>query len=91
MDEREHILKLVGEGRSYQEVGALLGMPPGRAYLLATGIPADGGDTVTGVQRQRPGMLPSHSQVLVNPHQVNPTSHANVREWMRRRARGGRS
>jgi hypothetical protein len=88
---RAGILGLVGEGRSYREIGELLGMHPGRAYLLATGIPADGGDTVTGAQRQRPGMLPAHAQVLVNPRQVNPTARADVREWMRRRARADTS
>jgi hypothetical protein len=84
--ERADVLRLVEQGCDYPEAGAALGIPAGLAYLLATGIPADGSDTVTGVQRQRPGMLPAHSQRLVNPRQVNPTARPDVREWLRRRA-----
>jgi hypothetical protein len=86
--DRARILPLVEQGRSYEEIGAALDLPPGLAYLLATGIPADGGDTVTGVQRQRPGMLAAHSQCLVNPRHENPTAQPRVREWMRGRAIG---
>lgn len=88
MAQRSEILRMVDQGRGYQEIGAALGVPAGLAYLLATGIPADGGGTVTGVQRQRPGMLRAHSQCLVNPRQVNPTGREDVHEWARRRARG---
>lgn len=84
---RDEVLALVEQGRDYREVAGLLGIPAGRAYLIATGIPADGSDAVTGAQRRRPGMLPSRSQHLVNPREVNPTAREDVREWMRWRAR----
>jgi hypothetical protein len=83
---RTDVLRLVEQGRDYPEAAAVLGIPAGLAYLIATGIPADGSDTVTGAQRRRPGMLPAHTQRLVNPRQVNPTSRPEVREWMRQRA-----
>ncbi|MEN3611753.1 hypothetical protein AAH979_19615 [Plantactinospora sp. ZYX-F-223] len=87
MASKESVLHLVGLGRSYQEIGAELGIPAGQAYLVGTGIPADGGSTVTRAQRQRPGVLPSRTQVLVNPREVNPMSSRQVHDWMRDRAR----
>ncbi|MFD0973988.1 hypothetical protein [Plantactinospora endophytica] len=86
MASKAAVLHLVGLGRSYQEIGAELGIPAGQAYLVGTGIPADGGGTVTRAQRQRPGVLPSRTQALVNPREVNPTSSPQVRDWMRDRA-----
>ncbi|MEV4377766.1 hypothetical protein [Streptosporangium sp. NPDC049644] len=86
MPGKQRILRLLARGQGYVEIGEMLGMPPGRAYLVATGVPADGGDTVTREQRERPGMLPSRSQRLVNPREVNPSARGNVHQWMRRRA-----
>ncbi|MDG4785888.1 hypothetical protein O7626_08100 [Micromonospora sp. WMMD1102] len=86
MASKEMVLHLVGQGRGYQEIGAELGIPAGQAYLVGTGLPADGGGTVTRAQRQRPGVLPSRSQALVNPREANPTSSSRVHDWMRERA-----
>ncbi|MFI6450469.1 hypothetical protein ACIBF6_02870 [Streptosporangium amethystogenes] len=86
MPGKERVLELVSQGYDYDEVAGLLGIPAGQAYLIATGIPADGGDTVTREQRRRPGVLPSRAQRLVNPREINPTSRGDVRRWMRRRA-----
>ncbi|WP_329100427.1 hypothetical protein OG792_18250 [Micromonospora sp. NBC_01699] len=91
MPSKQQVLRLVDLGHGYPEIGRLLGIPAGQAYLVATGIPADGGDTVTGRQRERPGMLPSHSQRLVNPREVNPSHSERVHEWVRTRARQERS
>ncbi len=87
MPSKDQVLRLVRQGRGYEEIGRALRVPPGLAYLVATGIPADGGDTVTRRQRERPGMLPSRSQHLVNQREVNPTTHGLVHEWIRARAR----
>lgn len=87
MASKTAVLHLVRLGNSYQEIGAKLGIPPGQAYLIGTGIPADGGGTVTRAQRERPGMLPSRSQRLVNPREAPPSSAERVHEWMRARAR----
>jgi hypothetical protein len=86
MPSKDQVLRLLERGYGYDEIADLLQIPSGQAYLIATGIPADGGDTVTAVQRTRPGMLPSHSQRLVNPREESPTTHSGVREWIRERA-----
>jgi len=86
MPSKEDVLRLVEEGRSYEEIGREFGIPPGQAYLVATGVPADGGDTVTRAQRERPGVLPSHTQRLVNAREVQPAVRSDVHEWVRRRA-----
>ncbi|MCK2215732.1 hypothetical protein MF672_018320 [Actinomadura sp. ATCC 31491] len=86
MPSKEQVLRLLAQGHGYDEIAGRLGVPAGRAYLIATGIPADGGDTVTRKQRERPGMLPSHAQRLVNPREVNPTVREDVHAWIRRRA-----
>src|ERR1700758_749970 len=41
---RQAALTLVEEGHSYEEAGLRLGVPPGLAYLTATGVPADSSD-----------------------------------------------
>jgi hypothetical protein len=79
------VLTLLQQGLTYEEAGERLGVPPGQAYLVATGIPADGSDAVTVEQRRRPGMLPSRSQRLVNPNEVNPTRRDDVLDWIRSR------
>ncbi|WP_067185164.1 hypothetical protein [Microtetraspora niveoalba] len=87
MPSKEQVLALLSQGHGYDEIAGILGIPAGQAYLVATGIPADGGDTVTAAQRERPGVLPSRTQRLVNPREVNPTGRGDVREWIRERAR----
>jgi hypothetical protein len=82
---KERVLRLVRQGLRYEEIGQMLRIPPGQAYLIATGIPADGGDTVTRVQREREGFLPSRTQRLVNPREVSPTGSERVRRWIRDR------
>jgi hypothetical protein len=79
------VLTALGGGLDYEDAAERLGVPPGQAYLIATGIPADGGDTVTAERRRRPGMLPSRSQRLVNPREVNPTHRDDVLDWIRSR------
>ncbi|MBB4919265.1 hypothetical protein [Streptosporangium saharense] len=85
MPGKRRVLRLLAQGESYEKISRVLGIPPGRAYLIATGVPADGGDTVTHEQRRRPGMLPSHTQLLVNPREFNPTAHDAVHRWINRR------
>jgi hypothetical protein len=87
MASKRAVLHLVSLGKSYQEIGEKLGIPPGQAYLIATGIPADGGGTVTRAQRRRPGMLPSRTQLLVNPPEAPPPPAEPVLAWLRDRAR----
>lgn len=85
MPTKEQVRQLLGDGVDYETVGRALGIPPGQAYLIATGVPADGSDSVPDQDvEQRPGFLPS-SQRLVNPPHENPTSKQSVREWLQRR------
>jgi hypothetical protein len=73
----------VRAGRSYPEIGRELGIPPGRAYLIATGAPADSSDA-TGIERE--GALPSHAQRLINPREVSITRRPDIQAWVRHRA-----
>jgi hemerythrin superfamily protein len=83
---REQVRALLAEGLDYAGTGRRLGIPPGQAYLIATGLPADGGDT-SSVDEQRPGGLPSSTQHLANPPHENPDSKDAVREWVAARVR----
>ena len=89
MASKETVLRLVRAGRSYLQIGRELGIPPGRAYLIATGSPADSSDA-TGIDRE--GALPSHAQRLVNPSEVSITRitrRPDIQAWVRRRAHEG--
>lgn len=80
MPTRDQVRRLLSEGLDYRAVGETLGIPPGQAYLIATGIAADGSDTVTEEQAARPGFLPS-SQRLANPPRKDPTAKDSVSAW----------
>jgi hypothetical protein len=79
---KEQVKQLIAEGLDYPEIGRRLGVPPGQAYLIGTGTPADGGHS-TG-DRDRPGALAS-AQHLINPPHGNPTSTQVVQDWIARR------
>jgi hypothetical protein len=79
---REQVRKLLDSGLDYEAVGRRLGIAAGQAYMIATGVPADGSDTIPGREAtQRRGLLPS-SQHLVNPPHENPTGKESVRAWI---------
>jgi hypothetical protein len=86
MATREQVGALLRGGLDYVAVGRALGIPPGQAYLTATGLPADGAVTLTREPRGQPGRCGSRGQALVNPREVNPTARGDVLAWMRRRA-----
>jgi hypothetical protein len=77
---REQVRQLLDNGLDYTEAGKRLGIPTGQAYLIATGMAADGGDAPTG-RASRPGALPA-SQQLANPQHDNPTTSQPVRDWI---------
>jgi hypothetical protein len=72
------------QGHDYPAIGQRLGVPAGQAYLIATGMPADGGDTYTEAERQRPGVLPS-AQHLLGADAKNPTTKDAVLNWIKSR------
>lgn len=84
MPTRDQIRTLLEQGHDYPAIAQRLGVPPGQAYLIATGMPADGGDTYTEAERQRPGVLPS-AQHLLGADAKNPTTKDAVLNWIKSR------
>lgn len=84
MPTREQVRALLDERLDYSTAAQRLGIPAGQAYLIATGRPADGGDTPSEREIAAGGLLAS-SQHLSNPPQENPTSSKAVQEWIRAR------
>jgi hemerythrin-like domain-containing protein len=82
---QQQVRSLVAAGLSYEEVGRRLGVSPGLAYLVGTGVPADGSDSLTPEQLESGDILPT-SQQLSNPEWENPTRSERVLEWVRQRA-----
>lgn len=87
MPTRSDVLELTRDGASYEDAGRRLGIVPGMAYLIATGIAADGGDVLSPEERdQHPGTLDGSTQHLVNPRVDAPQHTEEVKQWMRLRA-----
>jgi hypothetical protein len=85
---REQVLAILDSGCSYAEAGEALQISTGLAYMIATGIPADGSDTVTAEQLARPHTFPATSQHLANPPApYHPTRDEEVIAWVKQRAR----
>lgn len=88
MPTRESILSLVRSGLSYPQIGEQLGVAPGLAYLIATGLPADGGDAPGPQTDERPGALSTSTQHLSNPKSIVPQRDEETEAWIRKRALG---
>jgi hypothetical protein len=73
-------------GRSYDTIARELGIAPGLAYMLATGVPADFSDDLHLGERDGRVELADSSQRLVNPHQHDPRRNPVVVDWIRSRA-----
>lgn len=87
----EQVRSLLDRGRTYAEAAELLGITPGLAYMIATGIPADGSDTITADQLDRPHTFPGTTQHLANPQPpASPICNEQVMAWMRQRASSDR-
>jgi hypothetical protein len=78
---REQVQQLLDAGVDYEAAGRRLGIPAGQAYMIATGLAADGGDTLPEQARQRGGVVAA-SQHLANPPAENPTTSEVVRDWI---------
>lgn len=83
---KEEVLALIGEGESYASVARRLGIPPGQAYLVATGLPADGSDSLSPEDRTRPGIRFGSVQEMVNPRREPDSKPAVAMTWLRGRA-----
>ena len=89
MPTRAQVLESIGADCDYESAAARLQIPAGQAYLIATGLPADGGDTFPAEEHlERPGALETSTQHLVytRPRAANPTKKDEVHGWIRRRA-----
>jgi hypothetical protein len=86
MPTRDQVLALLSEGHSFETAGRALKIPPGRAYMIATGLPADGSDAPHPDELRDKPVLHGSSQHLVNPPPLNPTRNERVIAWMRERA-----
>ncbi|HJT05243.1 MAG TPA: hemerythrin domain-containing protein [Pseudonocardiaceae bacterium] len=84
MPTRDQVRQLLEQGHDYPEIARRLGVPPGQVYLIGTGMPADGGDTYTDAERQRPGVLPT-AQHLLGLGAENPTTKQAVLNWIKAR------
>lgn len=86
MPTKQQVLAALAGGTDYEGAARRLGIRPGLAYLIATGVPADGSDVLTEEENRRPGMLPGSTQHLANPPAHKPDAGAVVHAWLRRRA-----
>jgi hypothetical protein len=69
---RAQVTKLLDGGHDYESVARELGIPPGLAYMIATGRPADD-DTAP-------------AQDLFEPPAHNPTRNDTALAWVKARA-----
>ncbi len=88
MPTRAQVLELLDQGHSYETAGRALKVSPGLAFMIATGLPADGGTVPAPEELEQKRVLPGSSQHLVNPPPFNPTRNAAVIDWVKRRAAG---
>jgi hypothetical protein len=86
MPTRARVLELLDAGHSYLTVGRALHIPPGQAFMIATGLPADGSDTPHPDELRAKPVLPGSTQQLVNPPVFNPTRDEAVIAWVKARA-----
>jgi hypothetical protein len=86
MPTRAQVLTLLAEGQSYETAARTLKIPPGQAFMIATGLPADGSDAPHPDELRDQPLLPGSSQHLVNPPAYNPTHNETVIKWVRERA-----
>jgi hypothetical protein len=86
MPTRAQVVALLDDGLSYEEAGRKLRIPPGQAYMIATGVPADGSDTPHPAELAGRPVRAGTSQPLVNPPAHNPTRDETVVAWVRMRA-----
>jgi hypothetical protein len=86
MPTRAQVLELLDAGHTYETVGRVLHVPPGQAFMIATGLPADGSDAPHPDELRDKPVLPGSSQHLVNPAALNPARDETVVAWVRQRA-----
>jgi hypothetical protein len=86
MATRAQVTELLDRGHSYESAGKELHIPAGQAFMIATGLAADGGDAPTSEELARKPVLAGSSQHLVNPPAFNPKRKQHVLDWVKTRA-----
>jgi hypothetical protein len=84
---RAHLEGLLADGYSWQSAAKELRISPGLAFLIRTGVPADGSGTPEISTPPLPGLSLSSPQELVNPRGQNPLRHEGAAAWVTRRAK----
>lgn len=82
MATKDDVRDLALRGMSYEEIGLAMGLSPGLAYMIATGVPADGSGALSPEDRSRPGLVPGSTQHLSNPPTAVPGASGAVCAWM---------
>lgn len=90
MATRQQVLELLRSGDSVEAAARRLGIPAGKAYMIATGIPADYSDSLGPEDYAREALQLGGTQALLgvphhNPNQ--PDDKSEVMAWVRERAR----
>ncbi|MDA8295566.1 MAG: hemerythrin domain-containing protein [Actinomycetota bacterium] len=85
MPTREQVQQVLQATGDYTAAAEVLAISPGQAYLIATGLPADGSDGVPHDPARRAGVFAGSTQHLVYRHLVahNPTSDHKVHDWLK--------
>jgi hypothetical protein len=83
---RAQVIELLESGHSYETAGRELKIPPGQAFMTATGLPADGGDVPSSEELAKKPVPQGSTQHLVNPPPFNPTRKPHVLDWVKQRA-----
>ena len=90
MGVRDQILREVAGGgdpiEAWRRAARAAGMRPGKAYLTATGRPADGGDSVAPEEFEQHAMIRGGAQALLGVPHHNPTRNDVTMSWVRQRA-----
>ena len=86
MPTRDQLTALLDEGHTYETAARELKIPAGLAFMIATGLPADGSGAPSPEELSAKRSLPSSSQQLVNPPAFNPTRKQHVIDWVHERA-----
>lgn len=83
---RRQVVEGLNVGADWETVGTRLGIRPGLAFMIATGIPADGSGVPDLPPMPGSAAAPASPQRLVNDHVHNPLRNERVDAWVRERA-----
>jgi hypothetical protein len=83
---RTQVIAELDAGKGWESAAAALGIPTGLAFMIATGIPADGGGVPELPTLSTAVGPPASPQQFVNHREHNPLSNARVDAWVRMRA-----